>query len=175
MSHVCPARHIRLIAATALVFLVLVTLSAPAAADDNIVLSIPALNASSGIIEYPLNGRSWDIDPWYTGVGHLQGTGWFDNGGNIALGGHSWMPDRTPGIFVSLHTLKQGDIVTVTYAGAERQYTVTGVTSVAINDLSVLYPTSGERLTLITCDAASYDKNSNLYLRRVIVTAERTA
>jgi LPXTG-site transpeptidase (sortase) family protein len=160
--------------AFALVLLMLTILTAPAAAVEGTRLSIPALNVDNVVSEFPLNGVSWNIDPWFGGVGHLQGTGWFDQGGNIAIGGHSWMPDRTAGIFVALHTLQPGDVITVSHAGGERQYTVSSVTSVAITDLSVLYPTGGEQLTLITCDGASYDRNSNLYQRRVIVVAQRS-
>src|SRR5690606_1197788 len=141
---------------------------------EGISISIPALGVSSTISEFPLNGRSWDINPWEGGIGHLQGTGWFDAGGNIALGGHSWLPNQTPGIFVNLHTISTGDEVIVNVNGEERRYTVSDVTSVSMYDLSVLYPTSHEQITLITCDAASYDRNSALYHQRVIVTAQRS-
>lgn len=160
--------------ALAAALLTLTALTAPAAAVDSPRLSIPALNVDNAVAQFPLNGVSWNIDPWFSGVGHLQGTAWFDQGGNVAIGGHSWMPDHTPGIFVALHTLQPGDTITVSYGGSERQYTVSSVTSVAIDDLSVLHPTDGERLTLITCDGASYDRSSNLYERRVIVVAERS-
>lgn len=169
-AHITACRLLVLAAA----LFILTTLSAPAVASESTRISIPALNVNNAVARFPLNGVSWNIDPWFTGVGHLEGTGWFDQGGNIAIGGHSWMPDRTPGIFVALHTLKPGDTITVSHAGGDRQYTVTRVTSVPVNDLSVLYPVSGEQLTLITCDGASYDPNSNLYHRRVIVVAERS-
>jgi LPXTG-site transpeptidase (sortase) family protein len=141
---------------------------------EGISVSIPALGVSSPVGEFPLNGTSWDINPWEGGIGHLQGTGWFDAGGNIALGGHSWLPNQTPGIFVNLHTVSAGDEVIVSVNGEERRYTVSDVTSVSMYDLSVLYPTSHEQITLITCDAASYDPNSDLYHQRVIVTAQRS-
>ncbi len=174
MTHTAAHATARRLLLLAVALLVLTSLAAPAAASPETRISIPALNVDAAVGRFPLNGVSWTIDPWFTGLGHLQGTGWFDRGGNIAVGGHSYMPDRTPGIFVALHTLRPGDIVTVSYSGETRQYTVADVRSVAVNDLSVLYPVSGERLTLITCDGASYDPNSNLYHRRVIVVAERT-
>ncbi len=169
-AHIAARRTLPLIA----VLLLLAALAAPAAAADSAHISIPTLNVDSAVAQFPLNGASWSIDPWFTGVGHLQGTGWFDEGGNIAIGGHSWMPDHTPGIFAALHALQPGDIITVSYEGSERQYTVSSVDSVDVTDVSVLYPTSGERLTLITCDGTSYDRDSDLYLRRVIVVAERS-
>jgi sortase (surface protein transpeptidase) len=41
------------------------------------------------------------------------------------------------------------------------------------DDLTVLYPTTDERLTLITCD--SYDFLQDAYLERMVVIADRIA
>src|SRR5690606_16989095 len=142
---------------------------------EGVSIHIPALGVTSGIGEFTLNGRSWNINPWESGIGHLQGTGWFDAGGNIALGGHSWLPDRTPGIFANLHTVKAGDEVIVNVGGEERHYTISNVKSVSMYDLSVLYPVDGEQITLITCDAASFDPSSDMYYQRIIVTAYRSS
>lgn len=174
MTHTAARITARRLLALAAALLVFTSLTVPAAASAETRIAIPALHVDAAVGRFPLNGVSWTIDPWFTGLGHLEGTGWFDRGGNIAIGGHSYMPDRTPGIFVALHTLQPGDTVIVSYGGETRQYTVADVRSVAVNDLSVLYPVSGERLTLITCDGASYDPTSNLYHRRVIVVAERS-
>jgi LPXTG-site transpeptidase (sortase) family protein len=146
-----------------------------AAAYEAVTLAIPSLNVESTITEFPLNGSGWEMDPWENAVGHLQGTAWFDEPGNIALGGHSTMPDFTPGVFISLNEVSVGDEVVVQLGGEMRKYSVTGITSVSPDDLSILYPTPAERLTLITCDITSYDKSSELYLRRTVVTAERIA
>lgn len=154
--------------------LALAILTPPSRAYEGVSIHIPVLGVTSGIGEFTLNGRSWNINPWESGIGHLQGTGWFDAGGNIALGGHSWLPDQTPGIFANLHTVKAGDEVIVHVGGEERRYTVSNVKSVSMYDLSVLYPIEGEQITLITCDAASFDPNSDLYYQRVIVTAQRS-
>ena len=143
-------------------------------AADGLSISIPALGINSYVTEFGLNGVSWNINPWEAGVGHLQGTAWFGNAGNIALGGHSWLPNRTPGIFVNLHTLQPGQEVIINSGGQELRYTVTGISNVSMYDLSVLYPTGHEQITLITCDAGSFDPQSSLYQRRVIVTAVRT-
>ncbi|MBZ0302546.1 MAG: sortase [Anaerolineae bacterium] len=140
---------------------------------EGVSIQIPALGVETSVTEFQLNGRSWNINPWEGGIGHLQGTGWFDAGGNIALGGHSWMPNNTPGIFANLHTVHAGDEVIVSVNGEQRHYQVSNVTSVSMYDLSVLYPIEGEQITLITCDAASFDPNSSLYQQRVIVTAQR--
>lgn len=157
-----------------LLLLVLLLLVPIISAQDGLSITIPALGVNSHMTEFALNGVSWDIDPWESGIGHLQGTGWFNGPGNIALGGHSWLPNNTPGIFVNLHTLQPGDEVMVNADGQQMRYTVSGVSSVSMYDLRVLYPTGHEQLTLITCDAGSFDPNNALYQRRVIVTATRS-
>ena len=43
--------------------------------------------------------------------------------------------------------------------------------TVAPDDMSVLYPTAEDRLTLITCD--SFDYLSFTYLERIVAIAER--
>ena len=159
----------------ALLISMLTILVPTTSAHEGISIKIPALGVETGLTEFGLNGTSWNIHPWESGLGHLQGTGWFDGGGNIAIGGHSWMPDLTPGIFVNLHTVKHGDEVVVNVNGEERRYSVSNVTSVSMYDLSVLYPVDGEQITLITCDAGSFDPSSNFYGRRIIVTAQRVA
>lgn len=154
---------------------ILLYLTPAAYAHEGVTVSIPALNINSGIARFPLNGISWTIRPWEQGIGHLEGTGWFSDGGNIALAGHSVMPDSTPGIFSQLHLMNVGDEIVVEAGDGQRSYTVTSIGNIPINDLTVLYPTGGERLTLVTCDANSFDSQSQSYLRRVIVVAERTA
>ncbi len=154
---------------------VLLYLAPAAYAYEGVTVSIPSLNINSGIARFPLNGISWTIRPWEQGIGHLEGTGWFNEGGNIALAGHSVMPDNSPGIFAQLHLMNLGDEIVVEAGDGQRSYTVTNIVNTPINDLTVLYPTGGERLTLVTCDANSYDRQSNSYLRRIVVIAERTA
>lgn len=164
----------RMMVVSGLLVVVVLLLVAPSAgAADGLRITIPTLGVDSHITEFPLNGVSWTINPWEGGIGHLQGTGWFGAAGNIALGGHSWLPNHTPGIFVNLHTLQPGQEVIINNNGEELRYTVTGVSNVSMYDLTVLYPTGDEQLTLITCDAGSFDPESNLYNRRVIVRAAR--
>lgn len=173
--HIANQRQAKISSIIIAALLVLMAILTPSSrAYDSLSIQIPALGVNAGIREFTLNGTSWNINPWETGIGHLQGTGWFDAGGNIALGGHSWMPDLTPGIFANLHTVKAGDEVIIQVSGEERRYTISTVTSVSMYDLSILYPVNGEQLTLITCDAASFDPNSDMYARRVIVTAQRS-
>src|SRR5262245_59524718 len=111
---------------------------------EGVSLSIPGLQIESHIIEFPLNGSGWDIDPWESAVGHLEGTAWFDESGNIALGGHSTLPDFSAGVFIALDQVAIGETIIVRVNGEERQYSVSGITHVTPDDLSVLYPTATE-------------------------------
>lgn len=135
-------------------------------------LAIPTVNIFSPIKVFPLDGVSWAIDPWERQVGYLQGTGWVDRGGNIALGGHSEFPDGTPGIFAGLYQLNIGDPILLTVDGVERRYTVRERRVVRYDDLSVVYPTPNERLTLITCDLPSYNEATGEYEDRLVIIAE---
>jgi LPXTG-site transpeptidase (sortase) family protein len=143
--------------------------------ENPVAISIPTLGVQSIIREFPLNGVSWDIHSWERRVGHLQGTAWFGEAGNIALGGHSQMPDLSAGIFAELDQLQVGDAIIINLGAEERRYVVTGVTTSSANDLTPLYPTYDERLTLITCDTLTYNRKTQSYMRRVIVTAERNS
>jgi LPXTG-site transpeptidase (sortase) family protein len=53
----------------------------------------------------------------------------------------------------------------------ERSYKVVEIENVMFDDLTPLYPTSSDRLTLITCD--DYDFFSDVYRERTVVVAER--
>jgi LPXTG-site transpeptidase (sortase) family protein len=83
------------------------------------------------------------------------------------------MPDLSDGIFAELDQLQVGDPIIVNMGVEERRYVVTGVTSIGAHDLTPLYPTSGERLTLITCDTLTYNRHIQAYTKRVVVTADR--
>jgi LPXTG-site transpeptidase (sortase) family protein len=138
---------------------------------EGISLSIPTVNIYAPIITFYLDGVSWAIDPWENNVGYLQGTAWVDVPGNIALGGHSEYPDGTPGIFNGLYGVNIGDPIYLNVNGSQRRYIVTEKRSVRFDDLSVVYPTTSERLTLITCDIPSYDAGTNFYWERLVVVA----
>ena len=130
-------------------------------------LSIPTANIYSPVKTFYLDGVSWAIDAWEQQVGHLQGTAWLGSPGNIALGGHSRLPDGRPGIFAGLYGVKIGDPVFL----GDRRYVVSEILEVNYQDLRVVYPTTSERLTLITCDVPSFDPETNLYYERLVVIA----
>lgn len=135
-------------------------------------LYIPSAGVSAPIIQVFLDGESWDVSQLGDNIGHLQGTAWLDQPGNIVLSGHVERRSGRPGIFATLRDLEAGDEVIVVYQGSERRYTVSTLTTVEPDDLTPLYPTNVDQLTLITCDA--YDFFQNTYQKRVVVVAERT-
>jgi LPXTG-site transpeptidase (sortase) family protein len=93
--------------------------------------------------------------------------------GNIVLAGHVEMVDGRRGIFATIGELEIGDPLYLSQDGEERVYQVTQLFTTAPDDLSVLYPTTDERVTLITC--SNYDFLQDSYLDRVVVIAERVA
>lgn len=99
-------------------------------------------------------------------VAHHPGTAWPGRGSNAYLYGHA-----RDGLFRDLWRVRVGDVVEVDLAdGAAAQYRVAEVRPlVAWDDLSVLQPTEGERLTLQTC--VWYDLSSP----RLVVIAEPVA
>lgn len=143
----------------------------PPSAAQSARLLIPAAAVSSPIIPVYLDGTSWDVSKLGVNVGHLQGTAWFNQVGNVVLSGHVELSDGRRGVFASLEDLLVGDTIIVEYEGTQRRYTVTEITKAAPADLTPLYPAQIERLTLVTCD--SYDFLSDSYLERTVVIAER--
>lgn len=139
----------------------------PVNSSGGMALSIPTANIYSPITTFYLDGTTWAIDAWERYVGHLQGTAWIDQPGNIALGGHSKLPDGRPGIFAGLYGVKIGDPIFL----GDRRYIVSETLTVNYRDLRVIYPTPHERLTLITCDIPSFDSASNAYIDRLVVIA----
>lgn len=134
-------------------------------------LLLPTVGVNMPIIQVYLSGSSWDISHLGQNVGHLEGTAWFDKPGNVALSGHVELSDGRAGVFSRLGQMNAGDPIFVNYDGQQLEYTVTEVRTVAPGDISVLYPTSDSRLTLITC--SSYDFLQDAYQERIVVIAER--
>jgi len=132
---------------------------------------IPSAGVNTPIIRVYLDGVSWDVSNLGQNVGHLQGTVWMGEPGNIVLSGHVEMRDGRKGIFANLGDLVTGDVVILERDEVEQRYLVSEIRNVAPDDLTPLYPTTTERLTLITCD--DYNFLSDSYEERTIVVAER--
>lgn len=140
------------------------------AADDTRII-IPDLKLVQPFVEFPLGYPSWDISPWETQLGHLEGTATFDAPGNVVLAAHSEMPDGSDGLFVGLDQLRVGAFILVKQADTLRYYRVVKIRLVPPEDLSLIYPSLDSRLTLITCDVGSYNPAEKTYGKRVVVTA----
>ncbi len=132
---------------------------------------IPTAGVNALVVNVYLDGESWDVSQLGENAGHLQGTAWIDGSGNVALAGHVEMRDGRPGIFARIDEVRTGDPVILTQAGVEQRYAVINIQRVNPDDLSVIYPTTDDRITLITCD--SYDFLQNIYQERIVVVAER--
>lgn len=134
---------------------------------------IPTVGIHTSIIEAYLDGTSWDVANLGTNAGHLQGTAWLDEPGNVVLAGHAELADGGRGIFARVGEVAPGDPIIVRQGDSERHYIVRAVEITTPDDLSVLYPTQDDQLTLITCDA--YDFFQDVYRERTVVIAERIA
>ena len=132
---------------------------------------LPKAGVYSNVIQAYMDGRSWDVSQLRSKVGHLEGTAWVDEPGNVVLSGHVELADGNPGIFSELERVQVNDVVRVLSDDTWHYYLVTEVYTTNPTDLEPLMPTSEDRLTLITCN--SYDFLTNAYLERVIVVAER--
>lgn len=145
-------------------------------AQNETMLSIPSINVHAPVVPlslrvFPDNNVTWDTSEITSQVGYFQGTARLGQGGNTVLGGHSELDGRAPTVFYDLDKVAVGDEIIVTEGGRELRYMVTSLQSVAPDDLSAIQPTTSERLTIITCDTASFEGGD--YNRRVVVVAER--
>lgn len=131
----------------------------------------PTAGISTTVIQSYLDGTSWDIADLGTYAGHLQGTAWMNEPGNIVLAGHVEMGDGRKGIFSRIEDLRIGDPLILSQDKQRYIYAVKQVLRVEPNDLSVLYPSSSDRLTLVTC--SNYDFIQDVYHERYVVVADR--
>lgn len=136
-------------------------------------LLIPRANVTAPIVTVHLgeNG-SWNVSQLGFNAGHLEGTAWLGQHGNIVLAGHVEMADGSAGIFAHIDQLTAGDqLLLIEGESTPLVYEVTGVRTVEPDDLSVLYPTDTDQLTLITC--GEYDLLSDIYRVRIVVSSTR--
>jgi sortase A len=103
------------------------------------VLSIPRLG-----VEVPVLEGTSDLT-LNRGVGHIAGTALPGEPGNVAITGHR------DGFFRPLKDIQPGDVIEVQREDATDHYIVRGMKIVSPSDTSVLNPTAGNTLTLVTC------------------------
>lgn len=109
------------------------------------VLSIPSVDITTTIAELPLNGISWDMTNAENNAGHLEGTANIGEG-NTTIAGH------TPGVFERLRDIQIGDIIIIETNGQSYSYIVTEIGITTPNDLTPIYPSQNNEITLITCE-----------------------
>jgi LPXTG-site transpeptidase (sortase) family protein len=133
-------------------------------------LLIPAAQVYSEIVEVYLDNEGWNVADLANRVGHLEGTSQPGRPGNVVLVGHIELQDGSAGVFSRVGDLRVGDVVIVYLPGGEADYVVKNVLEIDAVDLSALYPTGADRITLITC--TDYNIISNSYYKRIVVIAE---
>jgi len=79
------------------------------------------------------------------GIGHIAGTARPDQEGNIGLAGHR------DGFFRVLKDISRGDTIELQTTRATDHFVVDQIVLVRPDDVSVLQPTLGRSLTLVTC------------------------
>ena len=103
-------------------------------------LRIPSIGLTVGV--YEGTGGA----PLTKGAGHFEGASIW--AGNVPIAGHN---RGINGIFGEIHTLRSGDIITLTTVLGTRTYAVTSVSKVSVNDTSGLRPSGINMITLYTC------------------------
>ena len=119
-------------------------------------ISIPRLHISA-IVE-----EGVDAETLARAVGHIPGTALPGQDGNIGIAGHR------DTFFQKLKDLQPNDKIDLTTHSGRYHYTVESLTVVEPDNVSVLEPTGGQTLTIVTCFPFHYIGNAP---RRFIVHA----
>lgn len=140
---------------------------------ENAALVIPNAGIVAPIVEVYLGETSWDVSQLGNNIGHLEGTRWISETGNVVLSGHVELADGRQGIFANLNELEVGDRIIITQEGQDYHYDISSIANHDPTDLTPIYPSTNNLLTLITC--GTYDFVSDSYLERVVVVAEQVS
>ena len=103
-------------------------------------LKIPAIDLTAKIVQGTTSASL------AKGVGHFTNTSIWD--GNVSLAAHN---RGTNAIFGKIHTLENGDRISLTTKEGTRTYAVTSVSKISETDNSMLEATSDNCITLFTC------------------------
>jgi len=123
-------------------------------------IEIPRLKLSA------LAREGVDVSTLRGSVGHVPGTAMPGDAGNAAFAAHR------DTFFAPLRDVRRGDEVVVTTPAAVHRYAVVSTRIVDPSDVTVLRPTDGRTLTLVTCYPFDYIGTAP---RRFIVQAELRA
>ena len=150
------------------------------AESNSTTIEIASIGVSAEIVPVYIQATSsrnatWDVSGLRMNAGLLTGLGEFGEQGNTVVGAHSEAIGGTADLFYNLDTVQIGSQIVINVNGQLLTYEVQDVYSVAATDLTPVYPTQDERLTLITCDRGSYSSESGRYSQRVIVVAHRVS
>ena len=117
-----------------------VAAAAPLAPESVVArIDIPRLDLSA-VAREGVDDRTLDV-----AVGHVPGTSLPGTAGNSAFAAHR------DTFFRPLRNVRSGDIVVLTTPRGRYRYRVTSTRVVKPDDVSVLAPTPGRTLTLVTC------------------------
>jgi len=145
--------------------------SSTVAASRAFRLEIPSVNIDLPVITAHFAAGTWDFSHIFYQAGYFEGTPLPGIGGNLVIGAHSEFANRVPGPFYHLSDIQVGAQITIVYHGQSYVYQVTNTWAVDPSDVSPIYNSSGDTLTLMTC--SGYD--DGVYRTRLIVRAVRVS
>lgn len=131
----------------------------------------PNAETAGTIVEAYRKPGGWEVGHLQQLVGHLEGTPWLGEDGNMVLAGHFEDELGRPGPFRYLYFAEIGDRILLQEGnGPMHVYVVSDVFRTDPTDIEVLRKSDNPKLTLITCDSWSYDTAT--YEQRLVVVAE---
>lgn len=126
----------------------------------------PAIGLDAKVVESRIVDGEWVVPKFV--AGHLQGTAQPLQDGNIALAGHV-QSISSGNVFANIGRLRPGNEVKLYTKAGIVTYNVEKVRTVKNTDLSVVAPTSEERLTLITCTGTWLPLQRDFSERSVVI------
>jgi len=133
-------------------------------------LIIPRIGVDNIIKYVPFEDFTWLISGLKEEIAWMGNTSWPGLGSNTGLAGHVSLGDGSDGPFRDLADLEAGDEVIVYTEKRMYFYQVRERLTVNDVDMSVVYPSEGSQVSLITCSDWSSDLRT--YLHRLVVIAD---
>jgi|GEM_PF-2307682 len=129
----------------------------------------PSIHLDAKVEESPIVADQWVVPKF--AAGHLQGTAEPLQGGNVVLAGHV-QSISSGDVFANIARLRPGSPIQLYTKTAVVTYKVTNVEVVRNTDISVVGPSTHEKLTLITCTGTWLPLQHD-YNERTVVIAQR--
>ncbi|USN96280.1 MAG: class F sortase [Candidatus Nomurabacteria bacterium] len=136
-------------------------------------LSIPSIGFQSSIIEVGVTATN-NIDvPSSLQVGHWIGSA------RPGVDGAAFLDGHVDGVFAKLHSVREGQIISVNYGGQTFKYRVVHTETVPLVDIDMgkalsVYGDGSQGLNLMTC-AGTYVATQGTYDHRLVVYAVRVS